>query len=496
MSQIDHKRIAGNTLLLYFRMGLIMIVSLWTSRVVLHSLGVVDFGLFNVVGGIVVAFSFMSGALNSACNRYLSTALGCNNNHSLHTVFSANLHIFIRFAAIILLLCETLGLWFLKEKMNIPSERENACLLVYQFSVISFTIGLLSIPYKALVTSKEKMKVYAYSSIIEALLKLAIVWLLDKTNLDRLAFYAFLYMIVSIGANLFFVLYCRHFWAECRHNLERNKPLEREILAFNGWGMIGSLATVLRSQGVNIILNIFFGPAVNAARGVANQVYINIYQFVQNYALAFSPQIYKSYSAGEKKDCINLIFRTSRLSFYLLFMIALPLINEMEFIMRLWLTDVPEHSVVFAQIMLLTALVDSLHTPLFNGIQASGKVKCLNLLVGGCQISVVVLSYIVLKIWHIRPETIFWFIFSGAVLSQILRVVLAKKQIKLPVKSYLLKVILPVSVLFVIGFTVESLMLKLMTQGLARLLLSIFVSLCLCSIAFLLTKNLNAYDRS
>ena len=495
MEFVDHKRIAKNTLLLYARMGLIMIISLWSSRVVLQSLGVVDFGLYNVIAGIVVAFSFMSGALNSSCNRYYSTELGKDSNGSITEVYKANLSLFLLLSLIVLLLCESLGLFLLERKMNIPAERHEAAGWVFQFSIITFLSSLIAIPFKSLITAKEKMKVYAYSSIIEAALKLAICYLLDKSPVDKLVFYALLLMLVSILTNLFYILYCKHFYPECNFSGRVDKALVKEILAFNGWAFIGSAATVAKNQGVNILLNMFFGPVVNAARGIANQVYVNVYQFVQNYTLAFSPQIVKSWSAGQRKACLNLIYRSSRLSYLLLFMIVLPLISELDLVLRLWLVEVPEHSLAFARLMLLTALVDSLHTPLYNGIQASGKVKWLNILVGGCQLGVVLLSYIILKCFKIAPEYVFVFILSGAILSQIIRIILSVKEIELKFGTYLRTVLLPVCLVSILATGAETVLLHLLPQGWLRLTLSILSSLLIVGGSMLYFRKKEAnYD--
>lgn len=494
MEFVDHKRIAKNTLLLYARMGLIMIISLWSSRVVLRSLGVVDFGLYNVIGGIVVAFSFMSGALNSSCNRYYSVELGKGGSGAIKEVYKANLSLFLLLSLIVLLLCESLGIFLLERKMNIPAERYTAARWVFQFSIITFLSSLIAIPFKSLITAKEKMKVYAYCSIIEAALKLAICYLLDRSPIDKLIFYALLLMLVSIFTNLFYILYCKHFYPECDFSGKVDKALVKEILAFNGWGFIGSAATVAKNQGVNILLNMFFGPVVNAARGVANQVYVNVYQFVQNYALAFSPQIVKSWSAGQRQDCLKLIYRSSRLSYLLLFMIVLPLISELDMVLRLWLVEVPEHSLAFARIMLLTALVDSLHTPLYNGIQSSGRVKWLNILVGGCQLAVVLISYIILKCCKIAPEYVFIFILAGAIISQIIRIILSIRQIELKLGEYLKRVLLPLCIISLLAIGAEVLILRLLPQGWLRLCLSILSSLLFVGGSMLLIKKVSHYE--
>ncbi|HCY73723.1 MAG TPA: hypothetical protein DHU75_06465 [Rikenellaceae bacterium] len=495
MQTIDHRRIAKNTILLYFRMGLIALVGLWTSRIVLNCLGVVDFGLYNVLGGIVVAFSFMSGALSASCNRYYSVELGKRDYTALKEVFKANVLIFLLFALIIFILCESLGLWLIDAKLVIPQQRIAASRWVYQFSVITFIFSLMAIPYKSLIMAKEKLKVYAYSSIIEAFLKLSIVFLLNKAPFDTLVFYSLLNMLISLGTNLFYILYCKRFYAECRYDGRPSRKICIEILRFNGWGVIGSLATATRNQGVNILLNMFYGPAVNAARGLANQIYSTIYQFVQNYALAFAPQIVKSYSAGQKNECNALMLHCSTLAFLMLSAVAFPIIFEMPEVMHLWLVNVPEHAIAFARIMMATALVDALYPPLFHGIQATGQVKWLNILCGGCQILVVLIAYCLMKWGRISSEMVFVLIFCGAFISQIIRIILAHKYLLLSIKDYFKKVLLPViSATFLYSASLLALSL-LLDSGIARLLISFAISIFI-SATFVLISKKTRYDRA
>ena len=477
MGNVDTRRIARNTLLLYLRMGLIMLISLWASRVVLSTLGETDFGLYNVIAGIVVAFSFLNGVMNSACNRYYSTELGRGNYGALHQVFKVNVTIFLVLSAAILLLSETLGLWIFEKKMNIPQDRLEACRWVYQLSIGSFLASVVSIPYRAIITAKEKMKVYAYCSVVEAALKLGIVFLLSLSPIDRLVFYALMMLIVSLGTNGFYIFYCRRFYPECRYDWHCDKALAREILSFNGWGVLGSMAAIGKNQGVNILLNMFFGPAVNAARGLANQVYINVYQFVQNYVLAFNPQIVKSYAAGEKNSMMRLVFQASRFSYFLLFAIVLPLLLEMDTVLSLWLKDVPAHTASFASILLAVSLVDSFHDPLFYAVQATGKVKWYNILVGGSQLLIVFVAYFLLKVFHIQAETVFWLIFIFAIITQGIRIGMAVRFASMDLRAYLRGVLLPIAAVSALSAVLPALFVHLVPAGLGRLPLTIALSL-------------------
>lgn len=486
MGMVDRRRIAGNTLLLYLRMGLIMIISLYTSRVVLDVLGETDFGLYNVIGGIVVTFAFLNSVMNAACNRYYSIELGKKDYAALHKVFGVNIIIFAAIALMILLLSETVGLWILERKMNIPADRMNAARWVYQLSIFSFLASVLAIPFKSLITSKEKMKVYAYCSIVEAVLKLGAVFLLAVAPFDRLIFYAVLMLIVSVGTNAFYPIYCRHFYEECRGRIEWDGQLGREIVGFNGWGVIGSMASIGRNQGINILLNMFYGPAVNAARGVANIVYFNIYQFVQNYVFAVNPQVVKAYAAGERDDMMKLVFQTSKFAYFLLFVIVLPLMLEVGQVLDLWLVEVPAHAAAFTIYLLAAALIDSMHHPLYYAVQASGRVKWYNIIVGSSQLMLVVVSYIILKLCKVQPELIFQLTVVFSLLAQILRIIITGRCVSMNIGSYLKRVVLPVILVTAVSPALPWLVVRSMPATFGRLCLTVGVSILTVGLAVLL----------
>ena len=483
MGNVDNRRIAKNTLLLYMRMGLIMIISLWASRVVLSTLGETDFGLYNVIGGIVVAFSFLNGVMNSACNRYYATQLGRQDYEALHQVFKVNVTIFLILAAAILLRSESVGLWIMERKMNIPADRLTACRWVYQLSIFSFLCSVVAIPYRAIITAKEKMKVYAYCSVVEAALKLGIVFLLSISPIDRLVFYALMMLLVSLATNGFYILYCHRCYTECRYDWHCDKALAREIVSFNGWGVLGSMATIGKNQGVNILLNMFFGPAVNAARGLANQVYVNVYQFVQNYVLAFNPQIVKSYAAGERDAMMRLVFQASRFSYFLLYAIVLPLLLEMDCVLGLWLKEVPALTASFASIMLAVSLVDSFHDPLFYAVQATGKVKWYNILVGGSQLLIVFVAYFLLKFMHIQAQTVFWLIFVFAIITQGIRIGMAVRYASMDLRAYLRGVLLPIVAVSAVSAVLPFVFVQMVPSGVGRLLVTVAISLACTGLA-------------
>lgn len=448
---VDQKKIAKNTALLYVRMLFIMLISLYTSREILSALGKVDFGLYNVVGGIVVTFSFLNGIMSAACQRYFAIEIGKSDYDALSSVFRLNVTIFLGLGVIILFLSETVGLWFLNAKMVFPEERSMAVQCVYQSSILAFMINMVSIPYRSIIIAKEKMKVFAYSSVIEAILKLAIVYFLITTTMDKLILYSVLMLVITLGLSLFYWIYCRNYYAECRYKFYWNKPLFIEIIGYTGWNLVGNLAFIGKNQGINILLNLFFGPVFNAARGVAYQVYVNINQFVTSFAMAFNPQITKSYAVDEYKSMLKLVCQSSKFSYFLLYILILPVVLELPFLLDIWLKDVPEYSVVFTELILINALIDSLGTPLATTMQATGKIKWYQIWVGGSMLLILPVSYLMLKFGSYPPEAVFIVSIIFSAVSQIIRIVFVNRVLKLALKDYFRDVLLPVVIVSVLS---------------------------------------------
>ena len=329
------RRIAKNTAMLYVRMIFIMFVSLYTSRVVLSTLGVSDYGVYNVVGGVVYMFSFLNAAMTNGTQRFLSYELGRGDICQLRKMFSITLSIHIFIGLVIVILAETIGLWFLNTQLNIPAERMMAANWVYQFSILSFLISVIQVPYNSLIIAHERMNVYAYVSIIEVILRLLVVFILTQIDYDKLTLYGFLYFSVTLIAAVIYAVYCKIKFSECTSHFVYDHLLFKRLLSFAGWNLYGNVTCVVAAQGVNLILNIFFGPVINAARGIAYQISSSIYGFANNFQMAVNPQIIKSYAAGENEYMMNLIFRSAKFSFYLLFIIALPIFIEVDFILKI-----------------------------------------------------------------------------------------------------------------------------------------------------------------
>lgn len=377
-----NKRIAKNTLMLYIKMGVTMLVSLYTSRVVLQTLGVDDFGIYNVVGGVVVLFSFLNAAMSSATQRFLNFELGKKDLVQVARVFSMSLTVHWVIAGTVLILAETIGLWFLNSELNIPAERMIAANWVYQFSVASTLLGILLVPYNATIIAYERMAFYAWASIINVFLRLGIVYLLVIGNWDKLILYAILTSAVGVIMQIIHVLYCRFSFPQTAiYKPFCDRKLFRELISFSGWSLFGGVANMSASQGINMILNIFCGVAVNAAMGIANQVNAAVYQFVSNFQTAFQPQIVKRYSSGEYDSLIPLIFRASKFSYFMMLFVAFPIILNTDFILEVWLGRAPEYAADFTKWTLVAAMFESLVGPLWMSVQATGKIRNYQLIV-------------------------------------------------------------------------------------------------------------------
>src|SRR5690606_19286013 len=353
----ESKRIVKNTMFLYIRMFLIMGITLYTSRIVLKELGVSDYGIYSLVGGFVAMLGFFNSAMSTATQRYLSFDLGKGDYNQLKKTFSVTLTIHIAIAILGLLLAETIGLWYVNYKMVFPVDRVFAVNVVYQFSILTFVLNIIQVPYNALIIARERMNIYAYVSILEAALKLAIVFLL-VFGTDKLILYAILTFVVALIIRLIYQVYCRRQFQESRYKFEYNKAYYKELISYSGWNLFGNIAAVAKCQGVNIVLNLFFGTVVNAAYGITNQVYSAVNMFVSNFQLALNPQIIKNYSQGNLEQSHYLILQGSKFSFYLMLIIVSPIILNVDFILEIWLVNPPEYTSVFVQLCLLNILID------------------------------------------------------------------------------------------------------------------------------------------
>ena len=447
----NNKRIAKNTLLLYVRTLFVMVVSLYTSRVVLNMLGVSDYGIYNVVGGVVTMFGFINSSMTSATQRYITFALGKGDMTQLQKVFCTALQIHVFISVLIIVLGETVGLWFMYTQMQIPESRMDAAFWVLQCSIISTAIMIISVPYNADIIAHEKMSAFAYISILEVVLKLAVVFLLLVFSYDKLILYAFLILMVQLLIRFCYSYYCNRHFEESKYHHVWDKTLFKEMTGFAGWSMFGNLSGVLFGQGLNMLLNVFFGPVVNAARAVSVQVQGAIQQFVGNFQMALNPQITKTYATEKMDDMHKLMYRSARFSFYLLFFLSLPVLFETEFILTVWLKNVPENAVIFLRIMICISLIYTLSNPLMVANQATGKVKRYQAICGSILLMILPVSYVCLKL-GCPAYSVFIVHFVMEFIAQLARMIILRPLIGIQVSDYIKNIY--IKVLSVTGLSV------------------------------------------
>src|SRR5690554_2717175 len=434
------KTIAKNTLFLYFRMFLVMGVTLYMSRIVLDQLGVTDYGIYSLVGGIVAMFGFLNSSMSSATQRYLSFDLGKKDEKRLQKTFSATLSIHIVIAILILLVAETLGLWYVNYKVVLPPDRLFAANVVYQFSVLTALVGIIQVPYDSLIIAYEKMNIYAYISLVEVGLKLGLVFLLVIYGGDKLIAYAIMMFLVSLIIRMAYQIYCRRNYAASKFKFEYDKTYFKELISYSGWNLFGGIASVSRSQGINIVLNLFFGTVVNAAYGLTLQVQSAVNQFVTNFQKAVNPQIIKTYSEGNLAQMHKLIIQSSKFSFLLMMLLVAPILFNTEFILNIWLKEPPEYTVVFVQLSLLGVLIDCISGPLIVAVQATGKIKRYQIIIG----SLIILTLPLSVLWIYfggDPKTVFYAILLINILSFIFRLFFLKVLLNLNI-LYFLKILI------------------------------------------------------
>ena len=421
-----------------------MAVTLYTSRVILRVLGVEDFGIYNVVGGVVTMLAFLNSSLSGATSRFITFELGRGKEGDVRTVFRCAASIHYVLAGIILLLAETIGLWFVMQKLVIPPERMAAALWVYQCSVLTSIVSIISAPYNALIIAHERMGAFAYISIFETIAKLLVVISLAWSVFDRLATYAVLLLAVQVVVRLVYTLYCNRHFSETDPRWVWNRELSRKMFVYTGWTLNGNLAIIGYTQGINILLNLFFGPAVNAARGFSVQIQAAVYQFFSNFQMAIRPQIVKSYAQNNLIYMHKLILASSRYSFYLMLLISLPILVNTEYILYLWLNEVPAHTVAFTRLMIIVCMNYALSNSTLMAIYATGDLKKFQLTEGSMLLMVIPIAYLLLKYVHISPETVFVVYLVIETITQLARVWIVYPRVKLAKRKYVTEVLWPI----------------------------------------------------
>ena len=469
MSVVDTKKIAGNTLMLYLRMGLVLLISLYTSRVILDSLGEIDFGIYNSVGGIVAMFAFLSGTLATSCQRFFMVELGKGNWEQLRKVFSLCLVAFLCLAGIIVLVTEPTGLWFLLHKMKLEGRTE-AAQWVFHCSILSCVASMVSLPFQGMVIAREKMKIFAYISVFEALGALGIALLLTRSGGDHLKLYAVLMLLMQCIVASCYILYCRRFFPECRFVRAWDKSLFRQIFSFTGWNVIGTAAGIFKAHGLNLLLNMFYGPAVNSARGMAVKVFGMVSQLRENFMVASKPQIIKAYSGGEHAGMKKLVFQSAKFSTYLLLLIGIPLLVEMPFLLGIWLKEVPEYTAIFATLMLVSALLEGADYPVMMAIQANGNIKWYQIIVGSIQLLLLPIAYLFLKFGTFPPQIVFYLSIAISILAFFARMYFARKLVDISISDITVHALLPMLVVTLIPLAAALGVRQLMPEGWLRLL--------------------------
>ncbi len=444
----NSRRIARNTVLLYFRMGVMLLVGLYTSRVVLGALGQDDYGTFGAVGGVVALFSVFTGAVASAVSRFMAVELG-RAHKRLEDVFSTTVFVQAALAAGVLILAEVLGVWFLNNRMSIPDGRMEAANWVLQCAIGVFVVNMLSVPYNAAIIAYEKMEAFAYISIAEAFLALGAAMATRYAPVDKLKLYAVLMLAVALLVRVLYGMYAHRHFPECRFRRSRvSRSLIREMGSFAGWTFLGSGASVLNAQGINILFNLFFGVRVNAARDVTVKLEGNVTRFINNITTAINPQINKSFAAGSHQYLHELVCKGAKYSYFLYFFFALPIVLETPELLRLWLGFVPDHTVEFVRISMLYSLFVAVGNPFVTAVFATGKIKVYEIVASATNVLAFPLSYIAFKLGG-TPETAYWFIAGTAFLVLLERIGFACVQTGLEPGKILHDMLLPVALVSV-----------------------------------------------
>ena len=490
----ENKRIIKNTSLLYLRTIIVMFISLYTSRVILRVLGVEDFGIYSVVGSLVTMFSLMSNSMITASQRFISFDLGRNNLNDLKKTVSGCITIHILLGLIIVIIAELVGVWFLNNKMNIEPDRIIAANWVFQCSLLIFFFNIINIPYNAIIISHEKMNAFAYLSVLEVCMNLLGVYMLKCIPYDKLIIYAILMLINSILLRLIYIVYCKTNFPEARQiKLKIDSKIFKQIFSFAGWNMFGSGTVVLRNQGIDILLNLFFGVIVNAAKGISSQVQHAFYSFVSSFQTAINPQITKNYATKNYQRVHFLIKQGSRFSFYLLILLSMPVLLETDIILDYWLGKVPDYSVIFIRLILISLLIETLSRFMIVAVQATGKIKKYQIVVGGTKLLALPLTYLFLKL-GCNPTI-------GIVINMIIEIVclflrlyFVKKMLNFDVKDFLndvvIKSVFVLSISLVLPFMMKQYLPELnVFLHLSIVTVSCFISCCLCIYYYGLSKN-------
>ena len=464
MAQLNNSRIAKNTLYLYLRSFVTLLISLYTSRIVLGCLGVEDYGIYNVVGGVIGMLSFLNNSMASSYQRYFNYEMGRHNEQGVASLFKSSLTVQLFYAIIIVLIAETLGLWFLENKLVIDLDRMDAARWIYHISVFSFVLMIFQAPFNALIISYEKMGIFAYISILDSVLKLVIVLVLPLFAGDKLIVYGVLGLLIIVVNFFIYLFVCRLNFSTCRLALNWEKNNIRRLLSFSSWGMIDSLSYTLINQGVNIVLNLFFGTVVNAARGVSYQVLTAVNQFITGFQTSFRPQLTKSYAEGNLVSMYKLYYTATKVSCYLIWCISLPILFETQSILELWLgNNIPDYTIIFVRLILLTALVNVFANPTSCIAFSTGNIKWFTIIVSGINLLNLPVVYFFLKLGY-SPASALYVVLFMSIIVQIIRLLVLKKLLPFSLREYLNQVVLPTFSVLLFSIIIPFLLKNIMVE--------------------------------
>lgn len=438
----NNKRIAKNSAFLYVQMAIRIVVSLYTTRVILHALGSEDFGINNVVGGVVTMFVFISDTMSSASQRFFACEVGLGNSKKLNQYFNTTIVCYVVLCTLLFVIVEVIGYWFVNYKLVIPFQRLVAANWVLQLSIIAFVVRMLGVPFGAMIIAYEKISVFAIVGLVDSLLTLAAAMFIQSYDGDRLIVYSLFLLILALVNVLFCIFYCQHkFNSDVKIRLFWNKPMFVELVSYSGWSLFWTLANVVRSQGLNILLNVFFNPVVNAARGIAYQVNNVINQYTNSFYQAVRPQITKYTARGEKDQMMSLMFSSSRISFFLLLLVAIPLIVKTPYILSLWLGETPQHTATFMRLVIVVAMIDALGHPPTTAICATGRIKWYHITVSTFLLLNLPVSYFLLYRGN-EPYVVFMVSICMSCLAQAARIYFMRYIHGMVILSYCKEVIL------------------------------------------------------
>lgn len=487
----NNKRIAKNTLMLYFRTIFIMFISLYTSRVVLNVLGVENYGVYNVVGGIVAMFTLLSGSISSSISRFITFELGKGNRDKLKLIFSTSLNIQIGISLLVFLIGELIGIWFLNTQINIPEGRIEAANWVFHCSLIMFCISIIDTPFNSCIIAHERMSAFAYVSILEASLKLLICYLIIVSPFDKLISYAVMLVMVTLIISAVYIVYCTRHFDECSYKMVFDHKLFKEMSGFAGWTFLTGCCYIFNTQGVNILINIFFGVTLNAARGVATQVDAAIMQFVNNLTIAINPQITKQYAAGNINEMFSLVCRGAKFSYFLLLIFSLPVLLETDYILSIWLKVVPDHAAMFFRLSIIGSMINMLGNTGYTACMATGKVRRYVIWISIVGCLVFPLTWICFA-RGLAPESTYVVFIIVYILIDSVRLYIMKGLLKFPPMLFVKEVVVKILLVTMAAVAIPAHIIYYMPSSFIRLIFTVIASICMSAISiycFGLTSN-------